>query len=366
MTKRIKQAHYTWYELFCVFLAFFSIVLTIFMIIPLWPALTVGIASLSVVVFSFFIVVAFYLFSLYTTRVVKMIALTAIVLSVFSLVLPQVAFLQSAQQSGVKLSFNPVSYMTFSGSSDIKPSVTKSYKTVGKQKLVLSYYKPEKTEKNPVVVLLHGGAWRYGDHLETGQWPRALTEAGYAVISVEYRLSNDRYHSWGDTPADVHDAIRYIKSNAESFSIDPEQVHLLGQSAGGHLALLEAYRFESVQSVIALYAPIDLTLDYETSRDKTAELDFIGGPPKQFKERYESLSPLSYIDQKEPRTLIFQGTHDDLVHPDQASQLSEKLAVYNAYNEVVILPFTGHSFENQRGGFATQISTQRVLRFLKQ
>lgn len=366
MTKHTKTEKLSKYVVIGLLIPVVSIVFALLMVIPVWKALAVGLASVSIVLFSFSTLASLTVFFSNKSKVVRSTALTAVIFSLFSLIVPQIAFINAAKLSGAKLAFNPVSYMTFSGSTDIKPHVTKTYKTVGNQKLSLSYYKPEKVGNNPIVVLLHGGAWRYGSHLDTGQWPAVLTREGYAVASVEYRLSNDTYHSWEDTPADVHDAVTYLKDNAQSFNIDKDQMHLLGQSAGGHLSLLEAYRFESVKSVIALYAPIDLTLDYETSRDKSAELDFTGGPPKQFSERYESLSPITYVNQDEPRTLLIQGNYDDLVHPSQASRLSSILETNNVQNEMLLLPLTGHSFENQRGGFATQITTQRVLKFLKQ
>ncbi|MEO5499282.1 MAG: alpha/beta fold hydrolase [Candidatus Saccharimonadales bacterium] len=365
MTKRTKAKRTPWYVLVGVCICFLALVMALAMIVPVWVALAAGISGVSILVFSFSILVALSLFFADKKLLIRLLAALTLVVSLFSIVVPQAAYLDTARSAGAKLTFNPITYLTFSGSTDIKPTSIKTYKTVGNQKLEMSYYKPENAGVSPVVILLHGGAWRYGSHLEMGQWPRTLTNAGYGVVSVEYRLSNDTYHSWKDTPADVHDAITYLKANASLFSIDPEQMHLLGQSAGGHLALLEAYRFESVRSVTALYAPIDLTLDYETSRDKSAELDFIGGPPKQYRERYESLSPITYVDRDAPSTLVIQGLYDDLVHHSQATQLQNSLDALNIQNEVVLLPLTGHSFENQRGGFATQIATQRILQFLK-
>lgn len=365
MTKRIKAERTPWYVWTGVYICLVALVMALAMMAPVWVALASGVSSVSIVLFSLSTLVALGLFFIDKRPAFRLIALFTVIVSVISIAVPQAMYINTARSADASLTFNPLSYLTFSGSADIKPTSITTYKTVGAHKLEMSYYKSGKPGKTPVVVLLHGGAWRYGNHQETGQWPKTLTEAGYAVVSVEYRLSNDTYHSWEDTPADVHDAVTYLKANASSFSIDPEQMHLMGQSAGGHLALLEAYRFESVKSVIALYAPINLTLDYETSRDKSAQLDFIGGPPKQYRERYESLSPVAYINHHEPSTLIIQGLYDDLVHHSQATKLGSSLDALGIQNEVVLLPFTGHSFENQRGGFATQIATQRVLRFLK-
>ena len=182
------------------------------------------------------------------------------------------------------------------------------------------------------------------------------------MFSVQYRLANDSYHTWRDAPSDIHDAYLYLQAEAERLSIGASQIHLIGQSAGGHLALLEAYLHNDAESVTSLYAPIDLALDYATSRDKSSELDFIGGPPKQYPNR--AVSPITYVSSRAPRTLIVQGKTDDLVATKNATLLSTNLTENRIAHELVLLPMTGHSFENQRGGFATQITKERVLRFL--
>ena len=365
MTNRSNTEQTPIYRYIGICIAILSLILATAMVVPVWTALSAGLTAISLILFSFLTVLLVGVFFADKRPIVRFLTVTAIIASVISVVVPQTIFLSSAKSEGIQLTFDPLSYLTFSGSSDIAPTSEVTYKTIANQKLKLAYYKPAIPGKRPVVVLLHGGAWRYGSHLEIGQWPEKFNDAGYAVVSVEYRLSNDKYHSWEDTPADVHDAINYIDQNADYFSIDPEQMHLMGQSAGGHLALLEAYRFKNVKSVTALYAPIDITLDYETSRDKSAELDFIGGPPKQYRERYRSLSPLTYLDRQAPRTLVIQGMYDDLVHYSQATRLGDALSALDVRNTVVLLPMTGHSFENQRGGFATQIATERILTFLK-
>jgi len=342
-----------------------TILSAFFLFVPVWTALTAGLAGLSIVVFSIALILLSVLFSS-TSRTIRPLLIASLCLGVLGLVVPQVAYMHSAAKSGTTLTLDLASYLEFSGATNLPPTREYPYKKLPGQSLKLAFYKSQAEGKRPLVVLLHGGAWRYGTHLETGQWPTVLTNAGYHVASVEYRLSNDTYHTWQDAPSDVHDATIYLKAHADELSIDPAQIHLLGQSAGGHLALLEAYRSPEIASVVALYAPIDLTLDYETSRDKSAEQDFIGGTPDQFAARYRAVSPIAYVSERSPRSLLIQGKSDDLVHYENTRRLSRALDRYNVPHESVLLPLTGHSFENQRGGFATQIATQRVLDFLSQ
>lgn len=335
----------------------------ILMIVPVSVALSAGIAGLSIGIFGASLCMTGYLFFKWPVRM-RPLAAAAFVAALFGFIFPQTAYLLSARRENVGVSFNPVSYFTFSGATTIQPTRLITYKSTTEKPLEIAYYQSVSPGTRPAVLLLHGGGWKYGSHLETGDWPRLLTKAGFSVFSVQYRLANNTYPTWRDAPSDVHDAYTYLQDHAESLAIDPAKISLLGQSAGGHLALLEAYLHNDARSVVSLYAPIDLALDYTTSRDKSAELDFIGGPPLQYPNRYRSVSPVTYVSPHAPPTLIIQGTTDDLVATQNATLLASSLVENRIKHGLVILPMTGHSFENQRGGFATQIAEKRVLQFL--
>lgn len=335
-----------------------------FMVIPVFTALAAGLAAVSLYVYGLPGLVLIARIFRATGRQRIVVAATA-VLAITAALVPQAAFLRLAEKQDLSLRFDPVEYVTFSGKTSLEPSRITPYKTTERHVLKAAIYEPaDKNGGRPAIVILHGGGWRYGSFLETGEWPRLLTEAGYVVISAEYRLSSDDYHTWQDAPSDVHDAVTFVRTEANRLGIDPDEIDLLGQSAGGHLALLEAYRRQSVRRVVALYPPADLELDYLTSRDKSAELDFIGGPPSQYPDRYRELSPITHIGANTPATLLIQGTSDDLVHPDNSRTLADRLTRSMIPHELLLLPLTGHSFENQRGGFATQLAQQQTIRFL--
>lgn len=340
-----------------------TILAAVLMVIPISTALVAGIASTSFVLFG---IASLLLAGLLLAKrtVSRTLIKVTLGVAICGTLIPQLAMLRVAMDTGASLTFNPVHYLAFSGDTTIPPTRTLPYKTVPGRNLELAIYAPRETEPRPTVLLLHGGGWRYGSHLETGEWPKTLVEAGFSVISIEYRLSSDTYHTWRDAPADVHDAVMYVRDHANELGVDTSRLTLFGQSAGGHLALLEAYRFRTTSSVIAFYAPIDLTLDYQTSRDKSAELDFVGGPPGQYPDRYRALSPSVYVTSDSPPTLLVQGKSDDLVAPANATRMATLLTARSVDHQLLVLPLTGHSFENQRGGFATQIARQQVLKFL--
>lgn len=96
----------------------------------------------------------------------------------------------------------------------------------------------------PVVIFVHGGAWRTGDKSQMKHKPEYFTGLGYAFVSVNYRLSpkNDKLLPgrimFPDHPNDVGAAVAWVHKNIKAYGGNPERLALLGHSAGGHLAAL--------------------------------------------------------------------------------------------------------------------------------
>src|SRR3954466_15381145 len=116
------------------------------------------------------------------------------------------------------------------------PRITRDleYARVGDISLKLDLYVPAAAKSPPVVVWVHGGAWRGGSKSNPSVLP--LTERGYAVASVDYRLS-----PVAKFPAQVYDikaALRYLRATAKQHGINEEKIAISGGSAGGHLAAL--------------------------------------------------------------------------------------------------------------------------------
>lgn len=109
----------------------------------------------------------------------------------------------------------------------------------GDRSMILRLFRPAGNGPFPVVLDLHGGAWCKGDLAECGKRDAALADAGIAAAALDFRHAGDGYPS---SLIDINYAIRYLKTNAASLSLDPERVGVTGQSSGGHLAMLAAMR----------------------------------------------------------------------------------------------------------------------------
>ena len=150
-------------------------------------------------------------------------------------------------------------------------------------------------------------------------------------------------------------AVRWLKTNAGEYGIDPENIAVIGGSAGGHLAMMLGYSDDDdfpgncewdsvsarVQAIVDFYGPYDLTTEY--ARTHSLVGNFLGASYSESPQIYERASPKNYITVDDPPTLIFQGTIDELVPVSQSDSLHIKLdntGVPNEYHRLKGWPHT--------------------------
>ncbi len=122
----------------------------------------------------------------------------------------------------------------------------------GDAALTLRLIRPAGAGPFPTVVDLHGGAWCKNDLTACGPRDEALAEAGYAAAALDFRHAGDGYPT---SLIDINYAVRWLKAHAGDYGLDASRVALVGQSSGGHLAMLAAMRPEdSRYASIALEA----------------------------------------------------------------------------------------------------------------
>jgi len=246
----------------------------------------------------------------------------------------------------------------------------------GQCTLRLDVYQPPPSDVlRPAVIAIHGGGWNGGDkggyHLAKQRW---LARQGYVIFDIQYRLSPA--HLWPTHLIDVKTAIRWVRSQADRFQIDPGRVALIGRSAGGHLALMAAFTpgdpayppvqglpgRDDVQAVVALYAPTDLPLLQATA---VATLSYwLGETLERNAALYRAASPLYVARSDAPPVLLAHGGCDNLVTPAHSERLHRRLCELGVPSVYLHYPWGRHGFDvslSGLGGHMVQYDTERFL-----
>ncbi|MBU6950699.1 alpha/beta hydrolase [Hahella sp. HN01] len=215
-----------------------------------------------------------------------------------------------------------------------------AYVSNGHAQQKLDLHLPSAGKNIPLIIWIHGGGWMNGD--KTQGVPIDYVDEGYAVASINYRLSNV-----AKFPAQLEDAkaaVRWLRANAGQYDIDPERIGVWGASAGGHLAALlgttgdvedfdvgENLNVSSrVQAVVDYFGPTDFLqidenrLPASESHDKAGspESRLIGGAIQDNKDKVERANPITYVNEGDAPFLIVHGDADPIV-PHHQSQLLE-------------------------------------------
>lgn len=273
----------------------------------------------------------------------------------------------------------PPTTVAFPGGVTGLPNLT--FSTVnGFRGLKLDLYLPPgpTTTKHPAVMYIHGGGWSGGTARNAGafsNFPEVLASIaarGYVVTSIEYRLSSE-----APFPAAIHDvknAIRWLRSNATTYGIDPERIVVWGGSAGGQLAGLAAATCgvaalappaggrggaatvtppsDCVQGAVLWYAASDLVdavgapppAGAPAGRAGGAPAAYLGCTPPNCAAQAKAATVHTYVSAKTPPILLIHGAVDATVPVAQSQTLYELLKSKGVRTELLVMPDIDHSF----------------------
>jgi acetyl esterase/lipase len=214
-------------------------------------------------------------------------------------------------------------------------------------------YRPATPNGAAVVVCGGGGYFRIQLWKESTPIARWLQQRGFTVFELIYRLPNDGWDASAPF-MDAQRAIRIVRSRAAEFGVDPQQIGIMGFSAGGHLAGFTALQpqrklyagsdtYEKASAKpdfsVLLFPVVSLRKPYDTTRTRR---EIIGDSPTAEAENTWSLD--TYASADAPPTIIFASADDKTAPPGHGIMLFEKLIAAGASAELHMFRDGGHGW----------------------
>lgn len=174
----------------------------------------------------------------------------------------------------------------------------------------------------PLVIFFYGGGWRDGDKTDYEFVASSLTDAGNIVVIADYRLFPDVVF-----PTFVEDsamAAAWALQNVERLGANPDEVFVMGHSAGAHIAALLALDRQYLAAVGIDHQPfaglIGLSGPYDFLPIESGYL--LDVFPEKLRDESQ---PVNYVSSRAPRTLLIHGSDDTTVRPSNSRSLANAL-----------------------------------------
>jgi len=226
----------------------------------------------------------------------------------------------------------------------------------------------DSTRKYPVLMYVYGGpaspqvndAWGGTRAL----WHHSLAQQGYVVMVVDNRGAAWRGRDFRKTTQlrlgikesqDQIDAARWI--GRQSWG-DAARIGIWGWSFGGSMSLLAAARGGDVFRATMIVAPVTDWGLYDTIYTER-----FMWTPQTNAEGYRASSPLNFVNGLTARTLLVHGTGDDNVHPQNTTQLANKLQAAGKPFYMMLYPNRTHSIS---GGNTSVHLFNAFTRFIRE
>ncbi len=237
----------------------------------------------------------------------------------------------------------------------------------------------------PVLVYIHGGALIYGsavippgntphDQLMVGVERQAI-QKGWDFVSVNYRLAPE--HRWPTPFLDVKHAIQYLQQHARQLGINPHDMAVMGDSAGGELSTFVGLTMHSgttkagsrnvMRAVVDLFGPVNREGFASTWRKRFGlKPNPIWGVYSKRNAAHDSA--INYVHHGAPPFLIVQGTQDKIVPPNQSRSLARKLHRFGVAAQLIMVQHAGHELVPVHHPTTPKIPviTHAIVKFLSQ
>ena len=221
------------------------------------------------------------------------------------------------------------------------------YKVIDSTELSLHIFFPpnhKTTDKTPTIVFFHGGGWQGGGVAHFYNQSAYLASRGMVAISVQYRVKKPHGTTPKECVKDGKSAMRWIKTHASEYGIDPNKIVAGGGSAGGHVAAatatLEGFNEEGEDTSVSC-VPKALVLFNPVANNSIEGYGY-----DRVKDYWEAFSPAHNLTKNTPPTLIMLGTKDKLFKPALAEQYKQKMESLGLRCDLILYQDQDHAFFN--------------------
>lgn len=239
------------------------------------------------------------------------------------------------------------------------------------RQLRMTLFVPRTTHLKPAILYFPGGGFTSTDFEKFAEMRFALARAGFVAAAAEYRVLPARF------PAPVEDAksaVRWLRTHAEEYGVDPQRIGVLGDSAGGYVVqMLGTTNTEAgwdkgdfkevssaVQAVVSIYGISNMMTIGEGFDEATQAIHrsaavpeslLINGfafksLPPQLSETPEAgqyASAICHVKGNEPPFLLMHGTDDPLVSPLQSRHMYDALKSKDVDVEFIMVKGAHHA-----------------------
>lgn len=209
------------------------------------------------------------------------------------------------------------------------------------------YLPANRTSSTKTMILIHGGGWNSGSKADMNAFRDFLRDQfpEIAVVNMNYRLAGPNLSPYPMQIDDITSVIDDLRDKKNEYVIG-EEIGFIGASAGGHLALLWSYGYDTrnqVQMVCSIVGPTNLTDEaYLSTTNQTLEamLAQFGFDESQL----ETASPLHRVGTDAPPTVLFYGGRDPLIPNSQGMDLRDRLEELDVPHAFYFYPNEGHGW----------------------
>jgi acetyl esterase/lipase len=266
----------------------------------------------------------------------------------------------------------------------VQPDRRVSLGTVDGTALVADLYLPHDATASggvPVIVNVHGGGFTSGAPAPVPTFP-ALIDRGWGVLDVSYRLATTKRHTWDLAVRDVGCALTWVTRRGPAAGLDPDRVGLMGDSAGGQLAINAANLGQrlspscgssddlpEVSAVVGLYPAVDGAAAYDdTALGRAYGDQYVGGSPERYPDRYAFTDSVTHLRRDGPPLLVVQGGADHLILPGPVRAFAEASRRAGTTTRYVELPGQDHTLGHALGtlSFGTLVARDLAARWFEE